>query len=987
MIPCIPASNFQLKRNIILFLGLFFLSFTTKSAVQPGYYSPKAEQWADSIISTLTPQERIGQLFMVAAFSNKDSAHIRDITQLVAEWKIGGLIFFQGGPVRQALLTNYYQSIAKVPLMIGIDGEWGLAMRLDSTIRYPRQMTLSAIPDDSSVYRMGKAVAEDCRRLGIHINFAPDADINNNYLNPIIGSRSFGDNREQVYSKSLMYMNALMDNGVLACGKHFPGHGNADSDSHLTLPTINQSKSEMDSVELYPFRKLIEKGLPAMMVAHLNVPALDSTPNLPSTLSSRIIQDILQHELGFSGLIFTDALNMKGVSSCYQPGILDRTALLAGNDIMLYSEDVHKAVEEILAAVDSGMITQFEIDRRVKKVLMAKYWCGLNNYSPVDTNQLFQDLNRPSARVLQQSLFEQSVTVISNSSNVLPLKGTEQHRVAMVAIGKGKENTFQQVVKDHFRVDLYAEEKDASTSVFQALFDFLKNYDLIILSMHGTTMRASNGFGVSENAANFIDSVMASYPTIFVDFGNAYTLTRFKNLSKAKAVVLAYEDFPLTHELAAQTIVGAERTSARLPVTINNELQHGKGIDQKTVFRLKESLPEAVGIDGARLQPIDTIVENAIRNGAMPGCQVLVAKDGKIIFNKSYGYHSYDSLEKVTNEDSYDIASVTKIAATALATMSVFEDGKLDLNAPLSKYLTKLRSTNKRSMNIREMLAHQSGLPSWIPFWKQLVDSSGNLLPIFSVTPDKSHPIRVCDSLYLQKNYADSLQQWVFKAPMNDRGKYVYSDLGPILMKWTVEKITEKSFDEFLETTYYAPLQLSHCTFTPFDKIEQNHLVPTAYDNAFRKRLLKGDVHDPAAALQGGISGNAGLFSNAFDLAVIMQMLLNKGEYGGVRFLKPNTVSLFTRQQFLQNNNRRGLLFDRPETVKGKPSPCCPSASAEAFGHQGFTGTCVWADPKYNLIYVFLSNRVHPDESNDKLIKMNVRTNIQQVVYDAILER
>jgi CubicO group peptidase (beta-lactamase class C family)/beta-glucosidase-like glycosyl hydrolase len=780
-------------------------------------------------------------------------------------------------------------------------------------------------------------------------------------------------------------MNGLLDNGVLACGKHFPGHGNADSDSHLTLPTIHQPKSEMDTIELYPFRKLIDSGLTAMMVAHLHVPALDSTANLPSTLSSAIINDLLQKELGFDGLIFTDALNMKGVSACYQPGILDRTALLAGNDVLLYSEDVHKAIEEIQAAVDSGLISQPEIDRRVRKILMAKYWCGLNKYAPVDTVQLYIDLNRPEAKLLQQELYEQSVTVLSNHNGRLPLKATAGLRVASVSIGKPKENTFQQALKDHYRVDLYAEEKDASSDVFSALYEFLKNYDLVIISLHGTTMRASNGFGISENAAAFIDSVLSNYKTVFVDFGNAYTLTRFTKLSQAEALVLAYEDFPLTQELAAQAIVGAEPTAARLPVTVMEDFSRGSGVDQTTVFRLKHSVPEAVGIDGDRFLPIDSIVENAIRNRAMPGCQVLVAKDGLIIFNKSYGYQTYDSLIKVTNEDIYDVASVTKIAATALATMSVFDAGDLELNAPVSKYLPKLRSGNKRAMIVREMLAHQAGLPAWIPFWKQLVDSSGQLKSMFADTPSKEFSVRICDSLYMKKEYSDSLQQWVYKSPMGDRGKYVYSDLGPMIMKWAVERISGKPFDQFLETNYYAPLQLGHTAFQPYDKFAAEHLVPTAYDSGFRKRLLKGDVHDPAAAMQGGVSGNAGLFSNAFDLAVIMQMLLNKGTYGGVRFLKPNTISLFTRQQFLQSKNRRGLLFDRPETEKGKPSPCCPSASAEAFGHQGFTGTCVWADPKYNLVYIFLSNRVHPDETNDKLIKMNVRTSIQQVVYDAVL--
>lgn len=962
-------------------------SFASDPVKLPPFYTDEAGKWADSVLATLSPGERISQLIMVAAWSNKDSVHIKEIRKLIQDHGIGGLIFFQGGPIREALLTNDYQSISKVPLMIGMDGEWGLSMRLDSTVRFPRQMTLSAMPSDSLIYTMGAEIARECKRIGIHINFAPDADINDNPLNPVIGSRSFGDDREEVTRRAMLYMKGMQDNGVLANGKHFPGHGNAESDSHLTLPLISQTRSELDSVELYPFRKLIDEGLASVMVAHLNVPALDSTANLPSTLSKPIVTDLLSTKMGFKGLIFTDALNMKGVSSCYQPGILDKKAILAGNDILLYTEDVRKAIDEILLSVQNGEISQEEIDRRTRKLLMAKYWCGLNKKPVIDTTNLYKDLNPPSALILQRKLYEQSITVIRNRDSILPLRSLDSLRIASVVIGDVKDNAFQKQLKLYGRIDTYAEEKDAPVSIFDALFKFLENYDIVILSLHGTSMKAANNFAIPEAAQTFIDKVIAAYPTVFVNFGNAYTFSRFHNTDSAKAVVLAYEDFPMTHEMAAQIVMGGFSSSGKLPV--NSTATYTRSLGQKTsrAIRLKYTLPEDAGMSSEKLSRIDSIVNNAILAGAFPGCQVLVAKDQKVVYSKSFGTRTYKDTTKVRNTDLFDVASVTKIVATALGSMKLFDDGKINLNQPLSKYLPALKTTNKRSLTIKEVMAHQAGLQSWQPFWKQTVKDNNLMSTVYQKTRTTDYSLRVADSIYMKKAYADSLLKWIYKSPLNERGKYVYSDFGPILLKNMVEKVSKDSFSVYLENNFYKPLQLSNSGFLPRKKFPLETIVPTENDKEFRHQLLIGDVHDPAAAMQGGISGNAGFFSNANDLAVIMQMLLNKGSYGGRQFLKPNTVTLFTKQQFVQNKNRRGLLFDKPEPDPAKSSPCSPSASLETFGHQGFSGTCVWVDPKYNLIYIFLSNRIHPDASNDKLVKMNVRTEIQQTIYDSFLKK
>lgn len=991
----------QIMRHFLKTTAFFYaVAFILLSAssgnaqsVRPAFITNDAAHWADSIIKRLAPDERIAQLMMVAAWSNDDTTHSKsEIDTLISRYKIGGLIFFQGGPVRQAMLTNHYQSISQVPLMIGIDGEWGLAMRLDSTVRFPRQMTLSAIHDDGMIYKMGAEIAHECTRMGIHLNFSPDADINDNPANPIIGSRSFGDDRETVTHNALTYMKALQDNHLLATAKHFPGHGNTNTDSHLALPLIDQSKAELDSVELYPFRKMIDAGVASVMVAHLDVPALDSTPNRPSTLSPAIVTDLLKKKMGFDGLVFTDALNMKGITTSTMPGVADEEALLAGNDVLLYSEDVPKAIEQIHIAVQNCDIKQEEIDARVKKFLMAKYWCGLNHYHPIDLNNLYEDLNTPSAKLLQQQLYEKALTVLSNKDSILPIGNLDTLKIASVVIGEekvssdnallGAQNAFQQQLQLYAPVDCYAVARDAPASAFQSVRNSLSNYNLVILSLHGTSMNAAKNYRVSDESIKFIDEVSAKHKVILVDFGNSYTLSKINDPAKAKAVVIAYEDMPIAQDAAAQLLFGGIAASGHLPVEGSSFFHRNKGMETQSPVRFKYTLPEDVGLQSSNLSQIDSIVLKAIRAGAMPGCQVLVAKDEKVIYDKAFGTHTYIDTTHVTTNDLYDIASVTKIAATCLATMSLYENGKIDINQRLSKYLPATKNSNKKDIIIKDMLAHQAGLQAWIPFWKQTMDGETPSAKIYHKDAGKNFSYRVAEDLYIKNSYEDSIMHWACNSPLGERGKYVYSDLGPILMKSVVERLTSSTLDKYVDRNYYHPLGLHDITFKPRDKFELKRIIPTENDTAFRKQLLQGDVDDPAAAMLGGVSGNAGLFCNANDLAVLMQMLLNRGLYGGKQYFKQTTVNLFTKQQY--PGNRRGLFFDKPEPDSTKASPTCKEASLKTFGHQGFTGACVWVDPQYGLIYVFLSNRVNPDASNDKLVKMNVRTDIQQVIYDAI---
>jgi len=952
----------------------------------PIFETPASIAWADSMISKLTYEQKIGQLFMVDAFSNRDSVHVNAITDLITNYHIGGVIFFQGGPLREANLTNYYQSISNVPLLVGIDGEWGLSMRLDSTIRFPRQMTLGAAGNDSLIYKMASEIGRQCKRIGIHLNFAPVADINNNPLNPVISSRSFGESRERVTASSVAYLKGLQEHNVMACGKHFPGHGNSDSDSHFTLPIINQSAVEMDSVELYPFKKLISEGITSMMVAHLYIPAYDTINNLAATLSPNITTGLLRDTLGFHGIVFTDALNMKGVADFYPSGELELKALLAGNDVLLYSSNVPVAWTRLHYAIQNCEIDQALIDSKVRKILMSKYWVGLNVKSVVDTVNLYQDLNTPEANFLCKKLFENAITLVHNDEKLIPFGDFGNSKIASIVINDTLNNPFQEMLKNYCNPDVFRMSKDIPAKHFDSLVSALSAYEYVILSVHNTSTKATSGYGISDQTGEMITRLKGKLKLITVVFGNAYTLTRIPGSELPGTLVLAYEDtyWPLYY--TAQALFGAAHFNGKIPVTPGNGIAPGTGIAMNDKYsRLRFSSPLEAGFRDIRFDKVDTLAMKAINDKAIPGCQVLVAWKGNIIYQKSFGNFLYsDSLGKVENTDLYDIASVTKIAATALALMKLEEEGKIDIHKKASKYLHELKKTNKKDLVISDILTHQAGLKSWIPFYKATLENGKPAYNIYHPEKDVNYSVHVSDSLYMLNSYPEKVWEEIEASPLGEKGKYEYSDLGMLIMQKLVEEVTGQPLDQYLERQFYEPLGLHRLLFNPANKIPLTEIVPTEIDTAFRQTLVHGYVHDPAAAMLGGVAGNAGLFSDAGSLAVIMQMLMNQGEYGGRRYFKPETIQQFTSRFQKQGNNRRGLVFDKPEPDKTKNGPTAQSASPATFGHTGFTGTAAWADPTNDLVYIFLSNRVYPTSANNKLAQGNYRTDIMQAVYDVI---
>jgi beta-glucosidase-like glycosyl hydrolase/CubicO group peptidase (beta-lactamase class C family) len=970
---------------MILFLLNFYHIFAQNKAV----FLSNSTIWADSIMTTLSEEERIAQLFMVAAYSNKGKDHKQIITNLVENYKIGGLMFLQGGPIRQAKLTNFYQSKSKTPLMIAIDAEWGVAMRLDSSLRFPWQMTLGAIEDTNLIYEMGMEIARQCKLLGIHINFAPVIDVNSNPDNPIINNRSFGENPQKVGRMGVAYMKGMQNNNVLACAKHFPGHGDTDSDSHKTLPIVNQLKYRLDEVELLPYRMLIDNGLGSVMVAHLHVPSLDDTKNLAVSLSPKVVSGLLKKEMGFTGLCITDALNMNGVSQFYTPGEVDVKALLAGNDVLLFAQDVPKAIQEIKKAIKQKKISQEEIDVRCHKILMAKQWMGLSEYMPTDLSIINEEIITAKTRLLDKRLIKSSLTLLQNYGNILPLKRLDTLKIASVSIGEDATH-FNQMLSNYAPITYFTISEKASASEQAVLLNKLAEFNLVIASVHKSNANAWKSYNIVKETDIFLQSIALQSKVIVPVFANPYSINSFLFTNNFDGFMISYQNSKIVQEQTAQAIFGGIALNGKLPVNTKH-YDINSGLETESI-RMRYVSAEEINFRTDLLYKIDSIAENAISNQATPGCQVFIAKDGNIFFNKSYGYHTYDNKLAVKNSDVFDLASITKIGATVPVLMHMIDDKRFNLDDHLGKYLD-LDSIDKKDLLIRDVLAHQSGLIAWIPFYKQtLVKDSvlGTLNlrdTLYSKILSKKYPYKVADSIFLHKQYQDSIFKQIKKSDLLEKKKYLYSDLGYYMFKEIIEKEYTKPLNKITDELFYKSLGMENLGYLPLERIEENRIVPTAIDLLFRSQLLKGYVHDQGAAIQAGVGGHAGLFSNANDLAKLMQMYLQNGEYAEEKYLSEKVITEFTKCQFPENDNRRGSGFDKPVLDGEKGGPVCNSASSLSFGHSGFTGTLAWADPEYNLVYIFLSNRIHPDENNKKLLEMNTRTEIMQVIYDSLDEK
>jgi beta-glucosidase-like glycosyl hydrolase/CubicO group peptidase (beta-lactamase class C family) len=938
------------------------------------------QKWVDSVYNSLTLNEKVGQLFMIQVFSNQDDKEKQNVLNEIFNNKIGGIIYSKGGPVRQAKLNNELQAISKTPLLIGMDAEWGLNMRLDSTYAFPWNMTLGAIRDNVLVEKVGYHIGEHNKRIGVHFNFAPVVDINTNPKNPIIGNRSFGEDRDNVTSKSLAFMKGMQSAGVLANAKHFPGHGDTDSDSHKTLPTINFSETRIDSVELYPYKKLIKEGLSSVMVAHLNVPSLEPKNGYPSSLSKHIVTDILKERLEFNGLIFTDALNMKGASNFSTPGDIDLAAFLAGNDVLLISEDVTTAIEKIVNAYNNKEISEERLSHSVKKILKAKYKVGLNNYKPIGISNIVEDLNRLEDDILYEELMENAVTVIRNQKSILPLRNFETKKIAYVNFGDDSGSEFLNELKKYTRVhDIRAESLDE-------LLTKLQNYNTVIVGFHKSNESPWKSYKFDTKELVWLYEIARTNDVILDVFTSPYSLIDLNSIENIEGIVVSYQNSVIAQQKSAQVLFGALPAKGSLPVSIAENFKYNDGFEYNAIQLLSYGSPERVGMSSEKLKKLDSIANYAIEKEMTPGIQLLVARKGKVIYNKSFGKHTYEGDEIVKFEDLYDVASLTKILATLPLLMEMEEKEIVTLDTKLSKILPEYKESNKKNITLKEMLSHYARLKPWVPFYTATLDPESKKPDVkyYRRKYSPMYSIKVADEMFLRYDYPDTIQKIIKESDLLTRLRYRYSDLPYYILKKYIEGYYDKPLDELVQEHFYQSLGANLTTYNPSSKFSDTQIVPTEIDDYYRFQKVHGYVHDMGAAMQNGVGGHAGIFSNANDVAKIMQLYLQKGYYGGKRYLKSETIDKFNTCYFCEKDNRRGIGFDKPQL--GDEGPTCGCISMTSFGHSGFTGTYAWADPEEDIVYIFLANRTYPRAEQNLLLRENIRTDIQRLIYEAIIE-
>ena len=980
-------------------LGFFVLALSVSQVFAQDVES----HWVDSVYNSLTLEQRVAQLICMRA-NQPSKPFYEDVAKYIKKYNIGGVCFFRADAEAQVEKTNEWQALAQTPLMVSIDAEWGLAMRVNKTLAYPYQMTLGAITDDALIYEMGKQVAEQCKRMGIHVNFAPVADVNSNAANPIIGMRSFGENPQTVGEKATAYALGMQSKGLITSMKHFPGHGNTATDSHLTLPTVTRTMEEVRDIELAPFQYMIESGVNGAMVGHLYFPAIEKVQNTSSSLSYGVITDLLKKEMGFDGLIFTDGLDMKGVSEKVRQDSVPYAAFMAGNDVLILPTNVPFAIKTIKDAVENNTVAAARLEESCKKILRYKYRAGLNRYHPVSTTNLMSDLKKDAYTRLRQQLYDEAVTLLRNDNEVIPLVNNKS--IAVVTIGNTKNDVNAGLIERGYSTTSFVTKKEEMASKTAEWLKKLEAYDLVVVSIEKTTMFADKDYGINEATVNFFNRLVAQNDVILNLFACPYALDRFRINNSVKGLVVAYQDEVPAVDAVVRLLSGELVAHGTLPVSVS-KFSCGDGIVPEESLKEQYNFPwkEVPNLKPSSYEPaipdkpvpafpfgtmeekyenrLDSVAKAGIRGGAYPGCQIVVLKDGNLVYDKCFGTFTYGGGHQVQPDDLYDIASCTKIFASTLAVMKLYDDGLIDLYKTLADFFPYLKGKDHGKLKLIDIMTHQAGLKAWIPFYKVTVDENGPMEEFYSDEMDESHSIRVAENLYLVNDYVDQIFDSVAKSPLGKK-KYLYSDMGFYYMPKIVKLLTNQSIQDYLNEKYYYPMNLTHICYQPLNHFTREQIAPTENDTVFRKQLVWGDVHDQAAAMFGGVSGHAGLFSNALDLAVLMQMLLDEGEYHGVRYLKPETVRYFTSAPFAAtNDNRRGIGFDKlPIDKKGS---CTESklGSMKGYGHTGFTGTFVWADPQNKTVIIFLSNRVCPNAEPNKLARLGTRTSLHDILYEA----
>ena len=953
----------------------FFFSFTFVFSQSPLKTKDELNQkkWVDSIYQSLSEEEKIGQLFTVWVATKYGQQEIDHISGLINEYKLGGLIFSLGNIKDQADATNHFQSISKVPLLIGMDAEWGIGMRLDDAFSFPYNMTLGAVENNDLIYNVGKRIGHHANRLGVHINFAPVVDINTNPDNPIIGFRSFGEDKFNVAEKALSYLKGMQSKNLLGSAKHFPGHGDTKTDSHLTLPLISFSDKRIDSVELYPFKKLIKNNIASIMTAHLNIPSLDE--GIPSTLSNKIITNLLKEELDFEGLIITDALDMKGIVDFAKKDYPDVSAINAGNDVLLMPTDLEKSIKQIKKAISRKKVSVKRLEESVKKILMAKYKVGLNEFKPIKKTNIINEMNEEVDFALMDKIASESITLVKNKNQTLPFKNLNNKKVGYIKLGDDNNAVFFNFLNKYEKINEINIEED---------FDYktISNYDKIIIGFHKTDKSPFEKFKFEKNEIQIIERIKKLTDLVLVVFAKPYCVSDL-DINDIESILIAYQNSSIFQEKAAQIIFGAIPAKGKLPVTIHKKIPVNTKINTNRTNRIGYTHFINKGFNKKKLKIVDSLVNYAIDQQMMPGAQLIALKGNEIAYKKSFGYYTYQKKKKVDSKTIYDLASLTKILVSIPLMLREFDLNKLNLNTTLSEIIPDEKLGNKSDLVLSEMFSHQSALVPWIPFYEETINpiTKKQIDNFYNSKKSESFSTQVNDNLYMNTYWNDTIFKRLIDSELLEFKKYRYSDLPYYFIKKYFENEYKTTLDLLIKEKVFNKIGAFSLTYNPTKSGKTNNIVPTEEDNYFRFAKIQGFVHDMGASMQGGIGGHAGLFGNAEDVAKVMHLFLNKGSYVDYEIFTSKSFDIFNKRHF--KNNRRGIGFDKPQLDEDILSTC-GCVSDQSFGHSGFTGTYAWADPKDNLIYVFLSNRTYPTMKNNKISENNIRTEVHRLIKEAL---
>ena len=931
------------------------------------------KKWVDSVYTSLTLEEKVSQLFI--NWVSPEQSDFNVIRKLVEEDKIGGLIFSIGTTNSHIEWLNKFQTIAKTPLLVAMDAEWGPSQRLTDVFAHPWNMTLGAIQDNSLVRDISKRMAEQNKALGIHYNFSPSVDVNNNSKNPIIGNRSFGEDPNNVYLKAKAYIQGHKDAGVFTSIKHFPGHGDTDKDSHKTLPVINGDIKRLNNVELYPFRRLIEDGIAeSIMLAHLSVPALDE--KYPSSLSYKTVNNLLRDDYEFNGITITDALDMKGVLQ--DPNInVDLRAFEVGNDIILMSTNVSQGVKLISESFKKGKISESRLSSSVKKILSLKAKSNLKNFKNISTENILSKVNTSKDTLLYSKAMSSAITLVKNTNNILPL--TNNKKYLHVAFGENdRGDHLYDKMNKYLNVDTYT--NDDITPLF-----IKTKYDGILISYHGSSKSPYASNIIPKEIVEKINSISVNNNVVLNLFLNPYSLNSFKSIENFESIVIGYQNNMISQEVLADLLFGVSSFKGKIPVSNNFfKVNHGLTFSKKNIIGF--SRPSYEGFDTARLSYLDSIAKNAIDSMMTPGIQMLVSRKGKIVYNKSFGYHTYEKVNKLENNHVFDLSSITKILATMPLVLQEFDNKNISLETNLSELFPKKKLNEKGSISIKEMLSHYARLRPWIPFYEETLNRKEKPKSRFYKSNSKStFSTRVSENLFLKSNYREKIFKSILDSELRDTLEYKYSDLPFYFLKFWFEDLYNKPLNILADEKIFEPLGLKRTMFNPHESISLEEIVPSERDDFFRHSKLHGYVHDEGAAMLGGISGHAGLFSNAYEVAIVLQAMIQKGSYNNQRLFSENSFNTFNYCYYCDNDNRSGVGFDKPQ-VEGKHGSTFGGVSMNSFGHYGYTGSIAWADPDEEIIFIFLSNRTYPTRENTLLQTSNIRTRAQEIVYKSLID-